>query len=423
MIYLDNGATSFPKPEDMVDSMVDAMTRYCANPGRSGHSMAVKTAGEVSKVRQEIARLIGTENPERIIFTKNCTESLNLAMKGILREGDHVVTTSMEHNSVMRPLEGLKRKGVETTVVKCVADGSLSMEDVRKAIRPDTKMIVMTAASNVTGTKMPIEETGRLALRHGIVFLVDGAQGLGHMDIDVKRQHIDMLAAPGHKGLLGPQGTGLLYVREGLALKPLNEGGTGSRSRDMVQPLDFPDGYEAGTLNAPGIIGLGVSVRMLNKIGIKVVEAHEQKLTALLLQELCDISPYDDTRIDRKTGNCADELVTGDAYGCGSQRSDPGHDAAVIFYGPENPAGKVGIAAFNIRGIDCEEAAAILNDRYGIAVRAGFHCSGMAHDTIGTGSTGCIRVCPGIYNTERDIRLTVKAVREIAQQVSARTVG
>lgn len=416
MIYLDNGATSFPKPGEMVDAMAEAMTGYCANPGRSGHSMAVKTAGEISKVRQEIARLIGTEKPERIIFTKNCTESLNLALKGLLREGDHVITSSMEHNSMMRPMKSLERKGVRVSVVGCAADGSLDPEDIRRALRPDTKLIAVTAASNVTGTKMPLEKIGRIAIRNGIVFLVDGAQGLGHMDIDVKRQHIDMLAAPGHKGLLGPQGTGLLYAREGLALKPLNEGGTGSRSRDMAQPLDFPEGYEAGTLNAPGIIGLGASVRLLNKIGIKAVEAHEQKLTALLQQELYDISSYGDTRIDRKTGDCADELVTGDAYGCGRQSSDPRHDAAVIFYGPEDPAGKVGIAAFNIRGIDCEEAAAILNDRYGIAVRAGFHCSGMAHDTIGTGSTGCIRVCPGVYNTERDIRMTAKAVRELAQQ-------
>ncbi len=420
MIYLDNGATSFPKPEDVVDSMVDAMTRYCANPGRSGHSMAVKTAGEVSKVRQEIARLIGTENPGRIIFTKNCTESLNLAMKGILREGDHVVTTSMEHNAVMRPLEGLKRKGVETTVVKCAADGSLSMEDVRKAIRPDTKMIVMTAASNVTGTKMPIEETGRLALRHGVIFLVDGAQALGHMELDVEKCHIDMLAAPGHKGLLGPEGTGFLYVREGLALKPMNEGGTGSHSKDLTQPVDFPDGYEAGTVNAPGLIGLGASVRLLNKIGVKAVEAHERKLIAVFQQELSDISCYDDTRNDRKVETRTVETAAGDAYGREKHSRDIRRCAAVFFYGPEDPAAKVGIAALNIIGVDCEEAAAILNDRYGIAVRAGFHCSGMAHETIGTAGTGCIRICPGIYSTEKDMHIAAGAIREIAELTAGR---
>ena len=165
MIYLDNGATSFPKPGEMVDAMAEAMTGYCANPGRSGHSMAVKTAGEISKVRQEIARLIGTEKPERMIFTKNCTESLNLALKGLLREGDHVITSSMEHNSMMRPLKSLERKGVRVSVVGCAADGSLDPEDIRRALRPDTKLIAVTAASNVTGTKMPLEKIGRIALR------------------------------------------------------------------------------------------------------------------------------------------------------------------------------------------------------------------------------------------------------------------
>ena len=441
MIYLDNGATSFPKPGEMVDAMAEAMTGYCANPGRSGHSMAVKTAGEISKVRQEIARLIGTEKPERIIFTKNCTEGLNLALKGLLREGDHVITSSMEHNSVMRPLKSLERKGVRVSVVGCAADGNLDTEDIRRALRPDTKLIVVTAASNVTGTKMPLEKIGRIALRNGIVFLVDGAQGLGHMDIDVKRQHIGMLAAPGHKGLLGPQGTGLLYVREGLALKPLNEGGTGSRSRDMVQPLDFPDGYEAGTLNAPGIIGLGAALRFLNKVGVAAVEDYECMLNGLLQAELEDIAVFSqgrnrsgtaehvyqagagrygaDMENDRWQPIEQDTSVDGRSITHASEQTGV-ESAPVILYGPADPADRTGITALNIRGIDCEEAAAILNDRYGIAVRAGFHCSGIAHDTIGTGETGCIRICPGIYNTEQDIRNTAKAIREIAQQVAGR---
>lgn len=404
MIYLDNGATSFPKPGDVVDEMVRAMTEYCANPGRSGHSMAVRTGNEIFRVRRDIAGLFNIENPERVIFTGSCTQSLNLALKGILREGDHVITSSMEHNSVMRPLHRLKSAGVKVTVVKCGEDGRLDPDDVRQAVRPETRMIVLTAASNVTGTRMPLEEVGRIALRKGLIFLVDGAQGAGHMELDVKSQHIDVLAAPGHKGLLGPEGTGILYVREGLALKPLTEGGTGSHSADLTQPLDFPEGYEAGTVNAPGIIGLGAAVRMINKIGIPVIEDYEGKLTARLYHELADIGGFS-WKISASGTKAADLFV---------DRSPHADPHKIIFYGPDDPAARTGILALNIRGVDCEEAADLLDKKYGIAVRAGMHCSGTAHETIGTADTGCIRICPGIYNTEQDMIRTAKAIREIA---------
>ena len=192
MIYMDNGATSYPKPPEVIETMVGAMANYCANPGRAGHSMASKTAKEIYKARLAVASLFGIEDPSRLVFTKNCTEGLNMAFKGILKEGDHVVTSSMEHNSVVRPLMELRKKGVSTTFVSCRRDGSMNTSDIKAAIRKNTKMIVITAASNVTGAKMPLEEIGRIALRNGLVFMVDGAQGAGCMDLDVEKNHIDI---------------------------------------------------------------------------------------------------------------------------------------------------------------------------------------------------------------------------------------
>lgn len=384
MIYMDNGATSYPKPPEVIEKMVDAMTRYCANPGRAGHYMAAKTAHEIYRSRLALARLFNIGNPGRLVFTKNCTEAINLALKGILKDGDHVVTSSMEHNSVIRPLKELSKKGVSTTFVSCAPDGSIDPAAVSRALRTgrttgNTKMIILTAASNVTGTKMPLEEIGRIAVRNGILFMVDGAQGAGHMDLDVRRNHIDILAAPGHKGLLGPQGTGFLYTRSGIELKPVIDGGTGSRSCDEDQPRDFPEGYEAGTVNSPGIIALGAAAELIYKIGIEAIEEHERKLTEKL-----------QTGLERIQG--------------------------VRVYGPKNTYKKTPVVAMNIEGMDSEETAAILNDKYGIAVRAGFHCSCMAHRTVGTEDTGCVRICPGFYTAEKEVDEVIEAVREIAGQ-------
>ena len=376
MIYMDNGATSYPKPPEVIEALTEAMVRFSANPGRAGHYMADRTAREIYKARNAVARLFNIDESGQLVFTKNCTEGLNLAIKGILREGDHVITSSMEHNSVVRPLAELRKKGVSTTFVSCRRDGTIDVSEIRKSFRNNTKMVIMTAASNVTGTKMPLEEIGRIAVRKGVLFMVDGAQGAGHMEIDVRKQHIDILAAPGHKGLLGPQGTGVLYIRRGVEVKPLMEGGTGSRSFEEEQPRDFPEGYEAGTVNSPGIIALGTAAAVISKIGIGAIEEHERKLTEKLQKGLGGID-------------------------------------GVTIYGPENTHKKTAVVAINIKGIDCEEAAGMLNDEYGIAVRAGFHCSGRAHQTIGTGETGCIRFCPGFYTSEREIEFVVEAVCQI----------
>lgn len=383
MIYMDNGATSYPKPPEVAETLIDVMANYCANPGRSGHFMAARTAHEIYKTRLAAAYLFHIDDAGQIIFTKNCTEGLNMALQGILKEGDHVITSSMEHNSVVRPLHALKAKGIDTDFVQCDEQGCIDPAKIKEAINDRTRMIVITAASNVTGAKMPLAEIGRIALRNGILFLVDAAQGAGHMDLDVKKNHIDILAAPGHKGLLGPQGTGLLYIRKGIETAPVMMGGTGSYSDQVQQPTDFPEGYEAGTVNAPGIIALGAAIRMINKIGVDVIEEYERRLTEKLQKGLEDIPQ-------------------------------------VTLYGPQDTHRKTAVIAMNIADLDCEEVAGILNDSYGIAVRAGFHCSGMAHKTIGTGNRGCVRICPGFYTGEKDIEEVVAAVKQIAAASDAK---
>lgn len=384
MIYLDNGATSFPKPNGMVQAMNDCIANYCGNPGRSGHNMSVRTGEEVYKARKALAALFKIRKPERIVFTINTTEALNLGIKGVLHPGDHVITTEMEHNSVLRPIRALEKKGVQYTFVQCNPDGSVDPKAIEEAICENTKLIVCTQASNVTGTIMPIAEIGKMAKERDILFMVDGAQGAGHMEIDIN--DVDLLAVPGHKGLLGPLGTGMLYVREGIELNSMIEGGTGTESKETIQPLDFPEGYESGTINAPGIIGLGFSARVVHETGVAAIEAHERGLINLFDQEI---------------------------------RNMPN----ITVYGPEDTAKKVGIETFNIGNYGCEEVASILNDHYDIAVRGGYHCAGLAHKTIGTWDCGAVRLSVGPYNTEEEIKTAIEAVYQMSKSEPGRFPG
>lgn len=378
MIYLDNSATSFPKPAGMAAEMGDCMERYCGNPGRSGHDMSMMTGERVYQARKETARLFHIRDASRLVFTKNTTESLNLALQGMLKEGDHVVTTSMEHNSVLRPLEHLRSKGVSHTIVSGSEEGFVSAEDIEAAVTEDTRLVAVTGASNVTGTIQPLDDIGRICAERQIPLLVDAAQLAGCADIDVEKLGISLLAFPGHKGLLGPLGTGGLYVDPSIQLTPLLCGGTGTESRSRVQPEEFPEGFEAGTVNAPGIIGLGYSVRVLQKVGVKAIEAYERELIRYF-----------------------DEMIAGMDF--------------VDLYGPA-PEGKTGISLFNIRGMECEEAAARLNRDYGIAVRSGYHCAGLAHKTIGTWNTGGVRLSVGPFNTRRELRAAAEAVWKIGKK-------
>ncbi len=376
MIYLDNGATSYPKPEGMLRAMNECMRDYCGNPGRSGHRMSIRTGEEIYKARNELGKLFRIKDCSRIIFTSNATDALNLGIKGVLQSGDHVITSAMEHNSVLRPLKTLESEGVETTIVKCYGDGTLNMEMLQRVIKDNTKLIVLTHASNVTGTIMPIREIGEIARQRNILFMVDAAQSAGSLLIDVNDMNIALLAMPGHKGLLGPMGTGLLYVRDDVILKPLKEGGTGTKSRELDQPYDFPEGYEAGTVNAPGIIGLGYSARYVSKMGVENIREHEEGLVAALDEGLRNMK-------------------------------------GVIVYGPSDSKKKTGIVTLNLKKMGCEEVCDRLNSKYSIASRGGFHCAPLAHKTIGTYDIGAVRLSVGPYNTKRDINMAIEAVYQM----------
>lgn len=354
------------------------MRDYCGNPGRSGHSMSLKMGEKIYETRRQVAQLFHIETPERILFTKNTTESLNLAMQGFLQEDDHVVTTSMEHNSVLRPLKALEQRGVRHTIVNGDASGIVSVQAIASAITDATRLIIMTGASNVTGTIMPIRDICKMAKEKGIYTLIDGAQCAGCLPMDVEEMEISMLAFPGHKGLLGPQGTACLYVSPDLDLIPLLYGGTGTSSKKTSQPLDYPEGFEAGTLNGPGLVGLGYSAKVVETIGIEAINFYEKELISYLEEYLQNM-----------------EFVT-----C---------------YGPAEKD-KTGISLFNIRGYSSEEVTDRLSREFGIAVRGGFHCAGLAHKTIGTWETGAVRLSVGPFNTRKEIRTAAEAIYQLGKR-------
>jgi cysteine desulfurase family protein len=380
-IYLDNAATSWPKPE-AVYAAVERYQRTCgAAHGRSVYREAVEVEQAVAGARRAIARLLGAEGPERVVFTANGTDALNLAIHGVLARGDHVVTTIAEHNSVLRPLRHLaEQREVQVSYVGVDATGVVDPDDVRRALTSRTRLVAVTHASNVTGAIQPVEEVGRIAHAHGALFLVDGAQSLGHLAVDVNAIHADLLAAPGHKGLLGPLGTGLLYIRPGVEeqLHPLRQGGTGSQSQQDRQPEHLPDKYEPGNLNAPGVLGLGAGVTHLEARGIEAVAAHERRLTERLLD--------------------------------GLRRA-----AGLRVHGPDDAASRVGVVSVTLPGYDPQELAAGLDAAYGIQVRAGLHCAPKMHEALGTlAGGGTVRFSLGCFTTEAEIDAAIAAMCELA---------
>lgn len=379
MYYFDNAATSFPKPQKVYDKMLKAMKDYGANPGRSGHKLALMAGREIFNTRQLLAGIFGVEDPLDIAFTFNCTESLNIGIQGILKQGDHVVTTSMEHNSVLRPLKALERLGIEHTIVWGDDKGRISVSDIKAAIRGNTALIVMTHSSNLLGTIMPITEVGTLARSKGITFMVDAAQSAGVLSIDVERDNIDILAFPGHKGLLGPQGTGGIYIRKGTSVKPLIFGGTGSASYSTIQPEVMPDMLESGTPNSPGIAALGEGISFVMQKGIDNIRNHEVELLKHFLEEARNID-------------------------------------GLKVYGP-GAGEQIGVAAFNLRDLDSSHLAFILNEEYGILARPGLHCAPLAHETIGTKEQGAVRFSFGIFNDHNEIDYGISALREISRQL------
>ena len=376
-IYLDNAATSFPKPEAMLATMMAYQQAVGANPGRSGHGLSIDAGRIIYETREILARLFNIEDPLRIVLTKNSTEALNIALHGGLRSGDHVITSGMEHNSVMRPLRFLESQGVRVSVIPCSPRGELDPEDIKKAIRPATKMVVMTHASNVTGTILPVEAVGAIIRERGdILFCVDAAQTAGALPMDVQKMKIDLLAFTGHKSLYGPQGTGGLYIRKGLEKKitPLMMGGTGSRSEFEAQPDFMPDKYESGTPNTIGFAGLGAGATYLAEQTIDRIRAKEEQLTRRFLGRL---EAFKDQ---------------------------------VTVYGPNDAARQTAVISFNVKNISPSDAAMFFEEKFGILCRPGLHCAPAAHRTIGTFPQGTVRFSFGFFNTSREVDRAAKAV-------------
>jgi len=381
MIYFDNAATSWPKPPGVIEAMVHFMQDVGANPGRSGHRLSVEAGRIVYETREALAELFHIEDPLRIVFGYNATEGLNLALRGYLRPGDHVITSSMEHNSVMRPLRALERGGVELTVVACSPEGFLDPADVEAAIQPNTVMVVLNHASNVVGSLLPVAEAGRICRQRDLLLLMDAAQTAGAYPIDVEADAIDLLGFTGHKALCGPMGTGGLYIGPRVDLErfePLIRGGTGSRSEMEEQPDFLPDMCESGTANAVGLAGLGAGVRFVLEQGVENIRRHGEELTAQLIEGL---------------------------------QAVPG----VTLYGGCDAARQTATISFNIAGLEPSAVGLQLDEEYGILCRVGLHCAPSAHKTIGTFPTGTVRFGLSYFNTKEEVEAAVRAVREIAR--------
>lgn len=376
MIYLDNAATTWPKPEEVYKA-VDQCLRSGGNPGRGGHGRARAATYILYEARETLAQLLNVENPTNIAFAYNATDALNTAILGLFQPGQHVVTTSMEHNAVARPLRYLESKGVKLTVLPCDMNGKLELSQLQNCLEKGATAVVMGHASNVTGNIMPIAAIGEMAKEYKALFIVDSAQTAGVEDIDVVRMNIDVLAFSGHKGLFGPQGTGGLYVREGIALNPLRYGGTGSLSESDLQPDFMPDRLESGTPNTPGIAGLLAGAKFILHTGRENIRSKELALTEMLIRELNKL-------------------------------------ASVKLYGATGGS-RTAVVSFNINEMDSGEAAHYLDSQFNIACRAGLHCAPWAHKTLGTIKTGTIRFSPGYFNTVEEIEQAIDAVRVIGE--------
>ena len=377
-IYFDNAATSSPKPPEVLERVSAALTEFNANPGRSGHSVALSAAREVLSARERLASLMNAGEETNIAFAFNCTDALNLAIKGALRYGDHVITTQLEHNSVLRPINALAARGrISLSIVSPRADGFVDPEDIRASIRKNTRLIAVTHASNVTGAIQPVAAIGELARHEGILYLIDGAQAIGATPVNVRALSCDLYAFPGHKSLLGPMGTGGLYIRPGVVLRTLREGGTGTDSESMLQPDERPERYESGTLNLPGIAGLGAGCAFVAK-RVSAIMSHERELTGALYEGLSAIRGAE-------------------------------------IYSPREEAARAGIVSFNLPGMTSSDVADRLG-RMGIAVRGGLHCAPGAHRFLGTLRRGAVRASVGYANTFEEVDAFLNAVNAIVRE-------
>lgn len=375
MINFDNSATSFPKPAAVKKAVLNAMDRYGGNPGRSGHTISLETAKAVYAARTAAADFFDAE-PDRVIFSQNCTHALNMAIKGVASDGCHIIVSSLEHNSSVRPVHALSKQGKCTySIAEVSADDESTVNNFRRLITPQTRIIICTIGSNVTGQILPIEKIGRLCQEHGICFIADGAQACGVIPVSLS-QGINILCTAGHKALYGPSGTGLLVTDGKFDISPIMEGGTGSESMLLDQPSFLPDSLESGTINTAGAIALGTGIKFVKRLGTDSIYDHESKLCEKLITS---IKPLNN----------------------------------VIVYRNENVKRYLPVVSFNIEGLYAEETAAKLSDA-GFALRGGLHCSGLAHTTIGTVPNGTVRFSPSVFNTEKEVDSLISTIKKIS---------
>lgn len=380
-VYLDNGATAFPKAPGVVESMSNYLTRIGCNINRGGYSRTFEAEDVVYETRELVCELFNCHKPENVIFTKNITESLNVLIKGLLKSGDHVIVSSMEHNAVMRPLNSIKTCGVEYSRAQCNVYGELDLKEVVKNIKPNTKAIIMTHASNVCGTILDLKRVGNISKENGLYFIIDTAQTAGFLDIDYEELNADAIAFTGHKGLLGPQGIGGFILSDNLASKvtPIIEGGTGSLSDEEIQPEYMPDKFEAGTLNIPGIYGLNASLKYILKEKVSTIREKELYLLEHFLEGLLNMPKL---------------KIIG--------RRDLHHRTAVV--------------SIDIPHMDNGEVAYELSSKFGIMTRSGLHCAPSAHKTLGTFPRGTIRFSFSHFNTIDEVKYTIDAIYKILKK-------
>ncbi len=378
MIYLDNAATSWPKPEEVYRAMDEFARNHAGNPGRSGHRMAVEAERRVQGCREALARLLNAGSPARVVLTLNATDALNIALKGFLRPGDHVITSHTEHNSINRPLTAMAASGVITVDrAACAADGTVPAAEIEKIVRKNTRLIAITHCSNVLGVVNPVEDYAKLARSRGIATLIDASQSVGVVPIDVRAMGLDMVAFPGHKNLFGAMGTGALYVREGIELPAWREGGTGFKADQEVQPEEMPFHLEGGTPNVHGFAGLAAGVEFVLRETPEKILRHERDLALRFAEEL---------------------------------RGTP----KVVLYSARNPDRQIGPVSLAIRGADPAEVGAALDREHGIACRPGLHCAPGTHRWLGTFPAGTVRFSFGWFNTAQDVEAAVRAVNQVA---------
>lgn len=377
MIYLDNAATTMHKPQEVIDAVVAALSSM-GNAGRGVNDASLSASRIIYDTREKLCHLFHGTNARQIAFTNNSTESLNIAIKGILNPGDHVITTMLEHNSVLRPLYEMEARGVKLTIVKSNEQGTLNIQDIEDAITEETKLIICTNGSNLTGNYIDLKPIGEMAHKHGVLFAVDASQTAGVFPIDVQDMQIDILCFTGHKGLLGPQGTGGIYVREGLSVRPLKTGGSGVQTYSKIHPAEMPTALEAGTLNGHGIAGLHAALEYLEKTGIDSIRNREQDLMWRFYEGVKDIPN-------------------------------------VKIYGDFSTKNRCAVVTLNIGDYDSSEVSDALLTEYNISTRSGGHCAPLMHEALGTVEQGAVRFSFSHYNTEEEVDTAIKAIRELSQ--------